>query len=346
MMTKALAQNGAAKIYIIGRRLAPLLAAASLAPGIIIPKQGDVTSKDSLAALVQEIKLESGYIDLLIANSGIIGPQPPPLPPLPPAPASTLSPASSGPALTLEEFQSQCWKAGFEEYARTFEVNVVGVWFTVIAFLALLDSGNRRRRDGVGGMMLGSSQVIATSSIGGFNRMTPGGFAYGQSKAAVTHLMKQLATGLVPWGIRANVIAPGRELLFHFFSSSFLFSILLPSNYHPLLFSFTPVSLRPSIPTISRDFGAGRMNEGIEFFWKEEELIRVVLFRSVYPSELAAHIIGDGVFPKDKIPAERVGTEEDMAGTVLYLASRAGAYCNGVVVVTDGGRLSVHPSTY
>ena len=51
-------------------------------------------------------------------------------------------------------------------------------------------------------------------------------------------------------------------------------------------------------------------------------------------------------FPKDRIPAERTGSEEDMAGTVLYLTSRAGAYCNGLVVVTDGGRLSVTPSTY
>ena len=51
-------------------------------------------------------------------------------------------------------------------------------------------------------------------------------------------------------------------------------------------------------------------------------------------------------FPKDKIPLERVGTAEDMAGTILYLTSRAGAYCNGFVVVTDGGRLSVMPATY
>lgn len=66
----------------------------------------------------------------------------------------------------------------------------------------------------------------------------------------------------------------------------------------------------------------------------------------VYPSELAATIIGNGVFPKEKIPAERVGTQEDMAGCILYLTSRAGAYCNGSVVLTDGGRLSMMRSTY
>lgn len=66
----------------------------------------------------------------------------------------------------------------------------------------------------------------------------------------------------------------------------------------------------------------------------------------VYPSDLAAGIIGDGVFPKDKIPLERAGTEEDMAGAILFLTSRAGAYVTGNVLVTDGGRLSNRPSSY
>lgn len=50
--------------------------------------------------------------------------------------------------------------------------------------------------------------------------------------------------------------------------------------------------------------------------------------------------------PKDRIPAERIGDPQDMAGTVLYMTSRAGAYCNGVALVTDGGRLSMAHATY
>jgi NAD(P)-dependent dehydrogenase (short-subunit alcohol dehydrogenase family) len=46
------------------------------------------------------------------------------------------------------------------------------------------------------------------------------------------------------------------------------------------------------------------------------------------------------------VPARRFGGEEEMGGTILYLASRAGAYCNGVVLVNDGGRLGVTVSTY
>jgi NAD(P)-dependent dehydrogenase (short-subunit alcohol dehydrogenase family) len=69
--------------------------------------------------------------------------------------------------------------------------------------------------------------------------------------------------------------------------------------------------------------------------------------RIVFPSELAAGMgLTAGKFPKNKIPLERLGTEEDMAGCILFLASRAGAYVTGNVLICDGGRLSVMPGTY
>lgn len=46
------------------------------------------------------------------------------------------------------------------------------------------------------------------------------------------------------------------------------------------------------------------------------------------------------------IPAGRTGEVNDIAGTILYLASRGGAYCNGMVILSDGGRLSTLPATY
>lgn len=46
------------------------------------------------------------------------------------------------------------------------------------------------------------------------------------------------------------------------------------------------------------------------------------------------------------IPARRFGGEEEMGGTVVYLASRAGAFCNGLILLNDGGRLCVTQGTY
>lgn len=54
----------------------------------------------------------------------------------------------------------------------------------------------------------------------------------------------------------------------------------------------------------------------------------------------------EGTFARDVVPATRTGDEEDMAGCILYLCSRAGAYSNGNILVTDGGRLSVLPASY
>ena len=188
MMAKALALNGAHKVYIVGRRKEVLESAAKESPhGNIIPLVGDVTSKESLQAVVQKVREDTGYINVLIANSGIGGPQ-----------CAGITAETS-----LEDFQKKLWDMSFEDYNKTFTVNASAVWFTVVAFLGLLDAGNKK------GNVEQKSQVIATSSIGGFNRNVPGGYAYGQSKAAATHMMKQLATALVPYNIRSNVLAPG-----------------------------------------------------------------------------------------------------------------------------------------
>ena len=67
------------------------------------------------------------------------------------------------------------------------------------------------------------------------------------------------------------------------------------------------------------------------------ELIHVA---TVFPTEMtrgftetrnAADIpIDDPMY----VPARQFGGEEEMGGTILYLASRAGAYCNGLVLVS------------
>jgi NAD(P)-dependent dehydrogenase (short-subunit alcohol dehydrogenase family) len=45
------------------------------------------------------------------------------------------------------------------------------------------------------------------------------------------------------------------------------------------------------------------------------------------------------------VPYGRAGTPEDIAGTVIFLASRAGAYVNGQFLDVDGGLLLIANGT-
>lgn len=150
--------------------------------------QGDVTSKKDLQRIVDAIKKSDGFINVLMANSGITGP--------------TLGEMPKNP--TISQYREHLFNnTSTEAFTHTYAVNLTGVFFSCVAFLELLDAGNKK------GNVSQSSQVIATTSIGSFNRLPLAGFAYSSSKAGATHMMKMLATALVDFGIRSNVIAPG-----------------------------------------------------------------------------------------------------------------------------------------
>ena len=158
-MARALAEAGAEKVYIVGRRVDVLqAAAASINKPCVVPLYCDVTSKISLESIANVVENDVGYLNLVIANSGVGGPQVP-------APQEDT---------TIEEWRDQQLAIDVDEFNNTFKVNTIGVWYTAMAFLTLLDRGNK-----AGNLEL-SSQVIVTSSIGGFNKRAPGGYAYGQ----------------------------------------------------------------------------------------------------------------------------------------------------------------------
>lgn len=59
-----------------------------------------------------------------------------------------------------------------------------------------------------------------------------------------------------------------------------------------------------------------------------------------FPSKMMAYMLEDEENAKmviDSNPRKRVGTPQDIAGTVIFLASRAGAYTTGTVIPVDGG---------
>jgi NAD(P)-dependent dehydrogenase (short-subunit alcohol dehydrogenase family) len=154
------------------------------------------------------VKTEVGYVNLLVANAGIMGPRP-----------LKASPGQSPP--TLSEFCAHALATPMDVFTDTYSVNTTAVYYSALAFLELLDAGNT-----VGNMGANwKSQVIATSSIGGFSRLKGASFAYNSSKAATTHLMKMMATSLVPYKIRCNVLAPGSK-----FHSAYTWMAQQPSS--------------------------------------------------------------------------------------------------------------------
>lgn len=210
MIAQALEANGAI-VYIIGRRLETLEFAAKTAVsealgtvivcriisslilfflqihGNIIPIQGDVTSRESLVSAANHIKDRHGYINVLLPNAGINGPNLLALPPKP----------------SLVQLSSHLMDWTTDSFNEVLDINMTGTVFTIAAFLQLLDEGNKR------GNLKQKSQIIVTSSVSAFSRATMVGFAYSGSKAALVHISKQLSSILGPYDIRVNVIAPG-----------------------------------------------------------------------------------------------------------------------------------------
>ncbi|PPJ55205.1 hypothetical protein CBER1_05681 [Cercospora berteroae] len=271
---RALDANGAKAVYIIGRREETLKEAAKTAEnGNIKPLVGDVSDKQSLKKIVQQIEQEQGYINILFANAGVSGPG--------------HAKAIAG-KKTVKEWADALFEPEMADFTQAAHINNTSVFYTAVAFLELLDAGNKQRN------VPQDSQIIVTSSVAGFSRYLASSFSYSTSKAAVTHLVKMLSTAFSQQGfhIRVNSIQPG----------------LYPSE---MTAAHTDrLAQHGGVPGHEDAYAGARVMD-----------------------------------PKSS-PAERTGSEEDFAGTILYMCSRAGGYLNGETLVTDGGRLSQLPGVY
>ena len=59
-----------------------------------------------------------------------------------------------------------------------------------------------------------------------------------------------------------------------------------------------------------------------------------------FPSKMMAYMLDDEDnrnMVEGTNPRKRVGTPQDIAGTVIFLSSRASAYTTGTVIPVDGG---------
>ncbi|KAI0149407.1 hypothetical protein BJ166DRAFT_62740 [Pestalotiopsis sp. NC0098] len=270
-MAAAAFKAGASKVYILGRREDKLSAAVDSlkGEGVIVPVVCDVTSQESIDSAVAFIDKDSAHIDVLINNAG--------------RPSPFYDPTA---AKTIEELRDGLLDAHLETQ-DVLQTNIASIIGVSSSFLPLLHKGNVKRgwsdsklsehslnKQQIATSDVRTSQIITVSSITGFERHGLTGLAYSASKAAATHLGKVLATMLVPWNIRSNVIVPG-----------------------------------------------------------------------LYPSEMTAFLSKDAI-PISNTPAGRAGSFEDVAGIILYLMGRGGAYVNGCAMLTDGGRLSIESSSY
>ncbi|GAA5891255.1 hypothetical protein JCM6882_004637 [Rhodosporidiobolus microsporus] len=271
MATQALAANGA-RVYITGRRQEVLdnvvKTYGSGVDGEIIALPGDVTQKDDLKRLAEEIKKREGGLHILVNNAGIAGPK-----------------TKIDKEKSLEDLSAELFGEEQSAWEDVFRTNVQNIFFTTMAFLPLLQKFT------FGGDAAGraiyekyQSVVINTTSISGLVKSAQNHFAYNASKGAANHLQRLLATEFAHTGVRFNSIAPG------VFPSEMTGESADENNKVSLEGNFDPKSLN--------------------------------------------------------VPANRGGTDEDMGGTFLYLASRAGQYTSGVILPVDGGTLQTNPSAY
>lgn len=206
----ALARNGASKIFLLGRRLNLLEKAASdIDSKVIIPVQCDVADMSSVTEAVKTIGSHTSYVDVLVNNAGIMGPV-----------------AGQIHGLQTVQEVSDLMLKDLDAWASTFAINTTAVAGVSAAFLPLLDAGNIRRGwpkgrrekqtrkevpEGIDADDDRMSQIITVASIASFNRSVTAGLAYTASKSGAMMVGKSMANFLAPFGIRSNIICPGRE---------------------------------------------------------------------------------------------------------------------------------------
>ena len=200
MIATGLADAGA-RVYITSRNTDGRLEHVTgeyKGKGEIIPMSMDVTKKESIQKVKDEIERREGKLHVLVNNAGASGPLSNFL--NQPTPRAQHSASYLGPALFAAE--------SFEDWASVYSINTFSIYFVTVAFLDLLDKGTK---DLEARKQPHSASVINVTSISGQIKLAQRHFGYNSSKAAASHLTKMLSTELAVKGIRVrvNAISPG-----------------------------------------------------------------------------------------------------------------------------------------
>ncbi|KAK8849386.1 hypothetical protein IAR55_004718 [Kwoniella newhampshirensis] len=192
----ALAENGA-RVYITGRRAEPLQAAVDeykalkRGKGEILSVQSDVSTKEGILKLVEEVKLKEKWINVLVNNAGVS---------LPCADINACEQTAEG--LSKQMFEGE----NFETWNDLYRINTASYHFTTFAFLPLLAAAKTV------GNYPEPGNIVNISSMSGITKTSQKGqFNYNASKAATILLSHMQATEFARrgLGIRVNVVCPG-----------------------------------------------------------------------------------------------------------------------------------------
>ncbi|KAF8558272.1 NAD(P)-binding protein [Imleria badia] len=335
MIAMSLEHNGAT-VYIIGRRLDVLQKAAqeNNKYGKIIPLQGDITSRDSLLSMAQTVKSQHGYIDLLVNNAGIARNL---LPPNLPSPLDDTDISREETTPSIKSFQDILWNTGGPAgFAETFETNVTAVYFTTVAFLELLHFGNLRRGALPPKLVTKPNNLLngATGEDGSHRASTSNGtstpyHSLPPSPCDTSPPLPMDASTAVSTVSVKGLPPPTSQVITVSSSGSFRVDARILSVSYTLA-KHACTHLGKLLANLLADWNI-RSN---------------VLCPGVWPSEMTSLAHLTPALLARAVPLGRSGTLAEMAGPILFLAGRAGAYVNGAVWLVDGGRVGQVASSY
>lgn len=179
-IARALADNGARVTLLDADADAAEAAAGELAArgGLARALPADVTDAAAMRDAFAAIAAADGGLDAVFANAGI-----------PAGPGFLASDGRRIPAGAIENIPEELWR-------QVLDVNLHGVFHTIQAAVPHL----KARKGG---------RIVVTTSVAG-TKTSPGvGTPYLATKAAIAHLVRQLAVELAADNILVNAIQPG-----------------------------------------------------------------------------------------------------------------------------------------
>ncbi len=138
----------------------------------------DVTDKSAIEAAIAGVVSRNGRLDVLFANAGISG-----------GPGFLKTDGTRNPDTPIEKQSNELWE-------KVWDINVMGIVKTVQSAVPHMKKQ-------------GEGRIVVTSSCSATKTEIFVGSGYVISKAALGHLVRQLAHELAAFNITVNAIAPG-----------------------------------------------------------------------------------------------------------------------------------------